>query len=137
MDKPICPSTGEIMERGYRQITISYKGQSKSFDMPGWYCEACDEGIHTGKDMQASDRALNALKAEVEGLLSPCKIKLIRKRLGLTQAQAGQLIGGGPRAFQKYEAGDLLPSRALSSALLLLASDPSRVQELENPQLAI
>jgi hypothetical protein len=34
------------------------------------------------------------------------------------------LIGGGPRAFQKYETGDLLPSRAISSALLLLDRDP-------------
>jgi hypothetical protein len=35
------------------------------------------------------------------------------------------LIGGGPRAFQKYEAGDLLPSRAIGSALALLDHDPA------------
>ncbi len=65
------------------------------------------------------------LEAEREGLPSPEEIKRIRAKLGLTQEQAGDLIGGGPRAFQKYEAGDLLPSRAIGSALALLDHDPS------------
>jgi HTH-type transcriptional regulator / antitoxin MqsA len=41
------------------------------------------------------------------------------------------MIGGGPRAFQKYEAGDLLPSRAISSALALLDHDPGSLQVLK------
>ena len=94
-------------------MTLNYKGQSITFDMPGWYCEASDESIHAGADMKVSDRALNRLKAQAEGLLEPVEIRRIRKKLGLTQEQAGQLIGGGPRAFQKYETGDLLPSRAI------------------------
>ena len=49
---------------------------------------------------------LNRLKARTEGLLEPEEIRRIRKKLGLTQAAAGELIGGGPRAFQKYETGD-------------------------------
>jgi len=40
------------------------------------------------------------------------------------------LAGGGPRAFQKYEAGDLLPSRAISSALTLLDRDPAGLELL-------
>jgi len=75
--------------------------------------------------MKVSDRALNRLKTETEGLPLPEEIKRIRTRLGLTQEAAGELIGGGPRAFQKYEAGDLLPSRAVSSALALLDHDPT------------
>jgi HTH-type transcriptional regulator/antitoxin MqsA len=75
--------------------------------------------------MKVSDRALNRLKAQSEGLLEPQEIKRIRKKLSLTQTEAGELIGGGPRAFQKYENGDLLPSRAISSALRLLDADPT------------
>jgi motility quorum-sensing regulator/GCU-specific mRNA interferase toxin len=67
----------------------------------GWYCDASDETIHTGADMKVSDRMLNRLKARAEGLLAPDEIRRIRKTLGLTQEQAGELIGGGPRAFQK------------------------------------
>ena len=60
--------------------------------------------------MKVSDRMLNRLKARAEGLLEPEEIRRIRKKLGLTQEQAGELIGGGPRAFQKYETGDCCPA---------------------------
>ena len=104
------------MHRGVRPMTLTYREQSISFDMPGWYCEDCEESIHTGKDMKVSDRMLNRLKARSEGLLAPEEIRHIRKKLRLSQEAAGLLVGGGPRAFQKYESGDLLPSRAVSSA---------------------
>ena len=72
--------------------------------------------MHTGKDMQVSDRRLNRLKALGEGLLTPENIRRIRQKLRLSQEAAGMLIGGGPRAFQKYESGDLLPSRGIEPA---------------------
>ncbi len=81
--------------------------------------------------MIVSDRVLNLLKARAEGLVEPDEIRRIRNKLHLTQEQAGNLIGGGPRAFQKYEAGDLLPSRAISSALTLLDNDPSALALLK------
>ncbi len=130
MSNPVCPKTGAPMQRGMRPMTLEYKGATAIFDMPGWYCEESDESIHTGEDMKASDRALNRLKASADGLPSPEEIKRIRTKLGLTQEQAGELIGGGPRAFQKFEAGDLLPSRAIGSALALLDRDPEGISVL-------
>lgn len=124
MTNPVCPETGAPMYRGVRPMTLTYKGESLTFDMPGWYCDQSEESIHTGEDMKVSDRMLNFLKARSEGLLEPEQIRRIRKKLHLTQEAAGIIIGGGPRAFQKYESGDLLPSRAISSALLLLDHDP-------------
>ena len=115
---PVCQKTGAPMHRSVRPMTLTYKGESITFDMPGWYCDDCEESIHTGKDMKVSDRKLNRLKALNEGLLGPEEIRRIRKKLHLSQETAGLLIGGGPRAFQKYESGDLLPSRAVSSALV-------------------
>lgn len=133
MTDPVCPETGTPMHRGVRPLVLTYKGESLTVDMPGWYCDASNESIHTGVDMRVSDRALNCLKARTEGLLAPGEIRRVRKRLGLTQEEAGDLIGGGPRAFQKYEAGDLLPSRAVSSALRLLDRDPGAIVALHQP----
>jgi HTH-type transcriptional regulator/antitoxin MqsA len=130
MADPVCPETGAPMHGGVRPLTLEYKGATITFDMPGWYSDASSEAIHTGEDMKVSDRALNRLKAGAEGLLSSEEIKRIRHKLGLTQEQAGELIGGGPRAFQKYEADDLLPSRAVSSALVLLDRDPGGLSVL-------
>lgn len=131
MSDPVCPETGAPMYRGVRPMTLSYKGESLTFDMPGWYCDQSEESIHTGEDMKVSDRMLNRLKARSEGLLEPEEIRRIRKKLHLTQEAAGILIGGGPRAFQKYESCDLLPSRAISSALRLLDHDPEALSLLK------
>jgi len=131
MNSPVCPKTGAPMHRDTRPLTLACKGENITFDMPGWYCDISDESIHTGRDMKLSDRMLNLLKARAEGLLEPNEILRIRKRLGISQAEAGQMIGGGPRAFQKYESGDLLPSRAISSALALLGHDPQGLTVLK------
>ena len=56
--------------------------------------------------------------------LSPAEIRAIRERLGLTQVGAGELIGGGPRAFAKYEAGTVTPSASVITLLLLLNENP-------------
>ena len=130
MTDPVCPETGAPMHRGVRPLALAYKGESITVEMPGWYCDQSSESIHTGDDMKMSDRALNRLKARVDGLPEPEEIRRIRKKLGLTQEAAGELIGGGPRAFQKYETGDLLPSRAISSALALLDHDPKALAVL-------
>jgi HTH-type transcriptional regulator/antitoxin MqsA len=126
-----CPHDGVIMEYGVKDITVKYKGLSKTVQMPGWYCPQCGEGIHIGKDLKITDRALNELKSQYEGLLCANDIRRIRKKLHLTQKDAGIIIGGGPRAFQKYESGELLPSRAIVSALKLLDSNPNGLQLLE------
>ena len=130
----IHPVTGVPLHRDVRTFTLTYKGESITVDMPGWYGTDPDESIHEGEDMKVSDRALNRLKARTEGLLEPEEIKRIRKKLKLTQEAAGEVIGGGSRAFQKYEAGDLLPSRAISSALVLLDRDPPALTVLTERQ---
>lgn len=132
MTKQICPETGHPMVRDVRPMTLEYKDHTITFDMPGWYCEHCGEGIHTGKDMIVSDRVLNRLKAKAEGLPLPETVKRIRKRLKLTQKDAGTIIGGGPKAFQKYESGDVLVSKAIASALRLLNQNPAGLSVLKS-----
>jgi HTH-type transcriptional regulator/antitoxin MqsA len=74
----------------------------------------------------------NRLKAEVDGLLLPETVRRIRKRLKLTQKEAGRIIGGGPNAFQKYETGEILVSKAITSALLLLDRNPEGLEVLKS-----
>jgi HTH-type transcriptional regulator/antitoxin MqsA len=112
------------MTRGTRPMTLSYKGRSMVIEMPGWYAEGVEDGIHSGDDMKVSDRALHRLKAQAEGLLLPEDVRRIRRKLGLSQREAGLVIGGGPNAFQRYEAGDIMVSHAISSALRVLDAHP-------------
>ena len=109
---------------------ISYAGHQLTFSMPGWYPKDNDEGTFTDDDMKVYDKALNQLKAETEHLLKPMEIRAIRKKLKLTQVQAGTILGGGKKAFQKYESGEILPSRAISNLLRVLAAQPSLLQTI-------
>ena len=128
--------TGAELKRAIRPFTINYQGHSKTFDMPGWYpandeCEA----TFTQDDLKVYDKAIKELKAKAEHLLLPNEIRSIRKRLKLTQIQAGLLLGGGKRAFQKYESGDVIPSRAISNLLRLLSNNPSLLKTLPAVEL--
>lgn len=125
--------TGERLERSIRPLTITYQGQSKTFDMPGWYPMHGGEGTFTYEDLSVYDKEIKKLKAEVEHLLLPSEIRLIRKRLNLTQVEAGNLLGGGKKAFQKYESGEILPSRAISNLLRVLSKEPALLQCLSAP----
>lgn len=129
-DAPVCPETGEPMVRDTRPMTLSYKGQSRTVQMPGWYCDASGESIHTGEDMKVSDTALRELKDMVD-LLSAQEIKRIRMTIGLTQREAGAIIGGGPNAFQKYEQGTVTVSKPMSNLLRVLEKHPEEVEELK------
>lgn len=62
--------------------------------------------------------------------MSPTEIKSIRERLGLSQDEAGKILGGGPRAFAKYEAGTIKPAAAVVNLLRLLDADPSAIATL-------
>ena len=71
--------------------------------------------------------------------ISPEEIRAIREQLGLSQAEAGKIIGGGPRAFTKYEAGAIKPSAAVANALRRMQADPGAVATLrgQNPALQV
>jgi len=96
--------------------------------MPGWYCTNCDEAVSVGKDMDVTDRALVRLKAEAEHLLQPEEVKKIRKKLALSQVEAGELLGGGRNAFQKYETAQITTSKALTVLLRILDQEPRMLE---------
>ena len=61
-------------------------------------------------------------------------IRRIREGLGLTQVEAGELLGGGPRAFTKYENGTIKPSASVANLLRLLDENPGALETLSGPR---
>ena len=131
MNKRLCPVDGSQMHRDEQPVTLSYRGFEETVMLPGWYCSECGEGIHNGEEMKITDRVLRDLKAKASGVFPPETIRAIRTRLKLSQVRASELIGGGPRAFQKYESGEVAPSQAICRMLYLLTKHPEMVQELQ------
>lgn len=125
-----CSECGGEMRYEKHADVLMYRGHRKTIQTLGWWCTKCGEGILTGKPLIARARAFQSLKAEVDGVLGPKEVAKVREALGLSQRKAGELLGGGPRAFQKYESGSQSPSVPMSHLLTLLAHDPRRLEEL-------
>lgn len=126
----ISPDSGETLRRDTRPFTVTYKGKSVTVDLPGYYPESGDEGIHVGDDMAVTDAALRALKEEIEGIPAPATIRRVRRKLKLSQREAGGLLKVGENAFDKYERGLIEPSGPTSQLLRLLDQHPELVEEL-------
>ena len=62
--------------------------------------------------------------------LEPDEIRAIREGLGLSQVEAGELLGGGPRAFTKYEAGAIRPRASVVRLLRVLEANPDALPSL-------
>ncbi len=77
-----------------------------------------------------------AQKPDVEPLL-PADIRRIRESLGLNQVEAGELLGGGIRAFQKYESGSVTPAATTTSLLRILDADPTALGVLTGRHVPI
>lgn len=126
----VSPETGETLRRGVRPFVVTYKGKSITVELPGYYPESGDDGIHVGNDMAVSDAALRALKEEIEGIPSPSTIRRVRRKLRLSQRAAGGLLKVGENAFDKYERGLIEPSGPTSQLLMLLDRHPELVEDL-------
>ena len=63
--------------------------------------------------------------------ITPDEIREIRRGLGLSQVEAGELLGGGTRAFTKYEAGTVKPRASVVRLLRVLEANPDALASLK------
>lgn len=123
----IHPKTGDVLRRDARMQTLSVGSLACEVEVPGWYPEGDGDSIHSGAELQAIDQAYLELRAAYAA-----RVKAVRKKLGLTQEEAGRIIGGGRRAFQKYERGTMQPSEAAVGLIEILDRHPEEVTTLRN-----
>lgn len=123
----IHPETGQTLRRGVRAQTVSFGSMSRTIEAPGWYPDDGGDSIHSGADLAESDQVFRELKASYAA-----HVRKVRKRLKLTQEEAGRLIGGGRRAFQKYESGATPPSDAAVGLIEILHRHPEEIEVLRS-----
>lgn len=121
--------SGRPMRRGVKQITIHVDGAPFTYGQPGWWCAVDDpndeEGQLVDDDNVVAAAALREARARARNApLTPLAIKAIREACLLSQREAGEVFGGGAKAFEKYESGEVSPSGAMVRLLLLAARRP-------------
>ena len=133
---PICDDCGHALVRGIQPRTWTYKGRSVTAEQPAWYCpvDVDHEPVLDQADIVATEAVFLAMRTEVEGTLSAEEVQRIRRRLGLSQRQAGRLLGGGPMAFHKYEKGEVAITRSVAVLLRLLDRHPELLGEIPGRQ---
>lgn len=119
------PETGKRLTRSVREQAVAFGSLIQTVQVPGWYPDDDSASIHSGTDLKALDAAYAELRAAYAA-----RVKSVRKKLRLTQEEAGRIIGGGRRAFQKYESGTTPPSEAAVGLIELLDRHPEEIEML-------
>lgn len=126
-DTRIHPVTGRLLKRDVRPMIVQYGSMAREVDLPGWYPDDDGDAVHTGVDLREADEAYAELRKQYAA-----HVREVRKSLGLTQVEAGEIIGGGKRAFQKYESGKAPPSDAAVGLIEILARSPKQLEVLRS-----
>jgi len=101
------------------------------------YCEACNLEMTSPEQVDHNAKVIrNAFIAERErvkreqNMLTGAEIRRIREFLGITQKQASRIFGGGPTAFAKYEAEDIVQSAGMDKLIRLSSEIPAAAEWL-------
>jgi len=122
---------GAAMVRDTRDTTKTFKGESIAVPaVDGWHCPDCGEiEFATPQAAQRYSDVVSAAMAAINAT-EQTKLRATRKRLGLKQAEAAAIFGGGINAFSEYERGIRQPFKSTLLLLQLLDRHPELLPEV-------
>lgn len=125
-----CDESPKMKRFDGETFTIEHAGLSaKVRNLSGWRCGNCDEVEFDAESARRYAAAGDELVLRDRGR-QVREIRRIRRKLGLTQAAAARLTGGGHNAFSRYERGDAVPVVAVVNLLRLLDKHPELLKDL-------
>lgn len=127
-----CPVCGEgYLRERVVQETTEYKGRTGETPLHFSECDACGSEQANAAQTRANKRAMIAFRKQVDGLLTGAEVRAVRECLGINQAEAARIFGGGPVAFSKYENDDVMQSEAMDKLLRLAVDVPEAFLRLK------
>jgi HTH-type transcriptional regulator/antitoxin MqsA len=126
--------TGRALRRGVKEMTIHVDGHCFTYAQPGWWASLDDPADMEGQLLDEDNVIRAAARREARArakraALTPLVIRAIREACGLSQQEAARVFGGGAKAFEKYESGEVAPSSSMTRLLLLAAKSPDLFQK--------
>ena len=126
--------SGRALRRGVKMLTVNVDGHLFTYGQPGWWASIDDPDDNEGQLTDADNVIRAAARREARAkakhaTLTPLVIRAIREVCRLSQRDAARVFGGGPKAFEKYESGEVVPSTSMTRLLLLAAKRPELFQK--------
>lgn len=125
-----CPVCGEHIVRENRDILLSYNNKETIIKQPGQYCISCGESFLNPSDLAVTRKQRIDFQREVDHLLKSDEIREIRKKMNLSQRKAGNVFGGGPMAFSKYERGIIKQTRSMDVLMRLISNKKISLEDI-------
>lgn len=125
---PICEA-GQLHTKS-EWIDVEHLGQQGRIESLYAECDACGSEQGGTTETRFNKRAMVAFKKQVQGLLTGQQVRELRKKWALSQEEAAKVFGGGPVAFSKYEADDVMQSDAMDKLLRLADDVPNALDTL-------
>jgi len=123
---------GTVLVHGVRDVADDVDGVPFFVkQVHGWHCPECGEiefDLGSGDGLRYYD-AMTAASAKARESRAQA-LRATRKKLKLSQAEAGRLFGGGASAFSEYERGKTQPHKSTVLLLRLLDRHPELLSEL-------
>ena len=124
-----CGAPGAVPFKG-GTFRISHKGMSAELEgLSGRRCSSCGEIEFDQRSAKQYAAAGDKLVLQARAA-QRSEIRRIRRKLGLSQAKAAELTGGGHNAFSRYERGESAPLPAVVNLFRLLDRHPDLLKEL-------
>ena len=90
-------------------------------------CSSCEERILSTE----LSRAIEALRYERLGLLTPEEIKAVRERTGLSQKEMSRLVGVGDKTYARWESGRSIQNKSSDNLIRLVDLNRNLFHQLE------
>jgi len=126
---------GTLLEYGARNVSGDMNGERYAVEnVTGWHCPVCGEIEFDAADEESSLRVTAAVHEAYRQARerNAQALRAVRKKLKLSQAEAGKLFGGGASAFSEYERGKTQPHKSTVLLLRLLDKHPELLNELRS-----
>jgi HTH-type transcriptional regulator / antitoxin MqsA len=125
-----CKGASKMVRFSGEGFTIRHAGMKAEVNgLSGWRCADCGEIEFDAESARRYAAAGDELVLR-ERQRQMKEIRRIRRKLGLTQAAASRLTGGGHNAFSRYERGEAAPVAAVVNLFRLLDKHPGLLKDL-------
>jgi len=133
MEAQKCPICGAgKMKKKIGTETFEYKGANLTIpNYITYVCAECGESIVDNASLKESGKKLKDFQREVDGLLTGPQIKAVRVKLGLTQEQLADIVGGGLKSLARYESGQVCQSKGMDNLLRILDAYPFTLKVIQ------